>query len=44
MDLANTVVQMYGVTHSDFEAKQWHVFVAYLVSLSFGESMTMVLS
>ncbi|KAK5250177.1 hypothetical protein LTR06_006034 [Exophiala xenobiotica] len=27
---ANTVVQMYGVTHSDFEAKQWHVFVAYL--------------
>ncbi|KAK5237630.1 hypothetical protein LTR47_000722 [Exophiala xenobiotica] len=29
---ANTVVQMYGVTHSDFEAKQWHVFVAYLIA------------
>jgi choline transport protein len=30
---ANTLVQMYGVTHSDFEAKQWHVFVTYLVRL-----------
>lgn len=30
--VANTVVQMYSVTHSDFEAKQWHVFVAYIVS------------
>ena len=23
----NTVVQMYGVTHPDFVAKPWHVFV-----------------
>ncbi|EXJ90388.1 hypothetical protein A1O1_03489 [Capronia coronata CBS 617.96] len=29
---ANTVVQMYGVTHPDFEAKQWHVFVTYLIA------------
>ncbi|KAL6246315.1 hypothetical protein RBB50_006551 [Rhinocladiella similis] len=29
---ANTIVQMYGVTHSDFEAKQWHVFVTYLIA------------
>ncbi|KIX02489.1 uncharacterized protein Z518_08430 [Rhinocladiella mackenziei CBS 650.93] len=29
---ANTIVQMYGVTHGDFEAKQWHVFVTYLIA------------
>jgi choline transport protein len=28
--LGNTVVQMYGVTHPDFEAKPWHVFVTYI--------------
>ncbi|KIW56965.1 hypothetical protein PV05_05576 [Exophiala xenobiotica] len=28
---ANTVVQMWGVTHADFVAKQWHVFVVYLI-------------
>ncbi|KAK4945103.1 hypothetical protein LTR10_015529 [Elasticomyces elasticus] len=28
---ANTVVQMYGVTHADFVAKPWHVFVVYLI-------------
>ncbi|KAK5030998.1 hypothetical protein LTR13_008011 [Exophiala sideris] len=28
---ANTIVQMYGVTHSDFVAQPWHVFVTYLI-------------
>jgi hypothetical protein len=29
---SNTIVQMWGVTHSDFEAKPWHVFVTYIIS------------
>jgi len=30
--VGNTVVQMYAVTHPEFEAKAWHVFVAYIVA------------
>ncbi|KAI9172780.1 amino acid permease [Paramyrothecium foliicola] len=30
--LANTVVQMYALNHPAFEAKSWHVFVAYLIT------------
>ena len=29
---ANTIVQMYGLTHPSFEAKQWHVFVTYIIA------------
>ena len=28
----NTVVQMYGVTHPDFVAKPWHVFVVFIIA------------
>ncbi|KAI0134052.1 amino acid/polyamine transporter I [Xylariales sp. AK1849] len=27
----NTVVQMYSLNHADFEAKAWHVFIAYIL-------------
>lgn len=37
MIAANTVVQMYGVTHPDFVAKNWHVFVCYLIWTWMGE-------
>ncbi|KAF7562833.1 hypothetical protein G7046_g1292 [Stylonectria norvegica] len=30
--LGNTVVQMYALNHAGFEAKPWHVFVAYILS------------
>lgn len=37
--VGNVFVQLYGVTHSDFVSKPWHVFIAYLI-MTWGGCLT----